>query len=74
MIIDEEDKLMKVIVPDDFLSVAIGKRGQNVRLASKLTGWHLDVNSETQYDEAMKKGYESLVQISGVRLHGRCPV
>ncbi len=66
VIIDEEDKLMEVIVPDEFLSVAIGKRGQNVRLASKLTGWHLDVNSETQYDEAMKKGYESLVQISGV--------
>jgi transcription termination/antitermination protein NusA len=66
VIIDEEDKSMEVIVPDEFLSVAIGKRGQNVRLASKLTGWHLDVNSETQYDEAMEKGYASLVQISGV--------
>ncbi len=66
VIIDEEDKQMEVIVPDDFLSVAIGKRGQNVRLASKLTGWHLDVNSETQYNDAMQKGYESLVQIPGV--------
>ncbi len=66
VIIDEEDKLMEVIVPDDFLSVAIGKRGQNVRLASKLTGWHLDVNSEAQYNETMQKGYESLVQINGV--------
>jgi N utilization substance protein A len=66
VIIDEEDKSMEVIVPDEFLSVAIGKRGQNVRLASKLTGWHLDVNSEAQYDEAMEKGYASLVQISGV--------
>jgi N utilization substance protein A len=66
VIIDEENRLMEVIVPDDFLSVAIGKRGQNVRLASKLTDWHLDVNSETQYNETMEKGYNSLVKISGV--------
>lgn len=66
VIIDEENRSMEVIVPDEFLSVAIGKRGQNVRLASKLTGWHLDVNSEAQYDEAMKNGYESLKQVSGI--------
>jgi transcription termination/antitermination protein NusA len=66
VIIDEEDRGMEVIVPDEFLSVAIGKRGQNVRLASKLTGWHLDVNSESQYNQAMKSGYDSLVQIPGV--------
>jgi len=66
VIIDEEDRLMEVIVPDDYLSVAIGKRGQNVRLASKLTGWHLDVNSETQYNETMQNGYDSLVKVSGV--------
>ncbi len=66
VIIDEENRSMEVIVPDEFLSVAIGKRGQNVRLASKLTGWHLDVNSETKYTEAMKVGYESLVEIPGV--------
>lgn len=66
VIIDEEDKSMEVIVPDEFLSVAIGKRGQNVRLASKLTGWHLDVKSETRYSEAMKSGYNSLVQLPGV--------
>ena len=66
VIIDEENRAMEVIVPDDFLSVAIGKRGQNVRLASKLTGWHLDVNSETQYNEAMQSGYESLKQIVGI--------
>ncbi len=66
VIIDEESRLMEVIVPDEFLSVAIGKRGQNVRLASKLTDWHLDVNSDTQYNEAMEKGYASLVQITGV--------
>jgi N utilization substance protein A len=66
VIIDEQNRSMEVIVPDEFLSVAIGKRGQNVRLASKLTGWHLDVNSETQYNETMKSGYDSLVQISGI--------
>jgi N utilization substance protein A len=66
VIIDEENNAMEVIVPDEFLSVAIGKRGQNVRLASKLTGWHLDVNSESKYDEMMKIGYESLVNVPGV--------
>ncbi len=66
VIIDEENRSMEVIVPDEFLSVAIGKRGQNVRLASKLTGWHLDVNSETQYNETMQNGYNSLVKISGI--------
>jgi N utilization substance protein A len=66
VIIDEENRAMEVIVPDEFLSVAIGKRGQNVRLASKLSGWHLDVNSEAQYNEAMEKGYESLKLINGI--------
>ena len=49
VIIDETKHAMEVIVPDEFLSIAIGKRGQNVRLASKLTGWQLDVKSEKQY-------------------------
>lgn len=66
VIIDESNRSMEVIVPDEFLSVAIGKRGQNVRLASKLTGWHLDVVSETQYNQTMQSGYNSLMQISGV--------
>jgi N utilization substance protein A len=66
VIIDEESNAMEVIVPDEFLSVAIGKRGQNVRLASKLTGWHLDVNSESSYDQMMQDGYESLVNVPGV--------
>jgi len=57
---------MEVIVPDDHLSIAIGKKGQNVRLASKLTQWHLDVISETRYSEAMQDGYHSLVSLAGV--------
>jgi transcription termination/antitermination protein NusA len=65
VIIDEENRSMEVIVPDEFLSIAIGKRGQNVRLASRLTSWRLDVKSETKYSEAMKSGYNSLIQVVG---------
>jgi N utilization substance protein A len=63
VIIDEDSRTMEVIVPDDSLSVAIGKRGQNVRLASRLTGWHLDVKSETDYNQDMKDGYDSLLSL-----------
>ncbi len=66
VIIDETNRTMEVIVPDEFLSIAIGKRGQNVRLASRLTGWHLDVKSETKYSEAMRSGYDSLLALPGV--------
>ena len=57
---------MEVVVPDDQLSLAIGKRGQNVRLASKLCGWHLDVTSETNYNRALKEAYDSLLNLNGV--------
>ena len=66
VIIDEDNNAMEVIVPDDHLSIAIGKKGQNVRLASKLTQWHLDVTSESRYSEAMQDGYNSLVSLPGV--------
>jgi len=66
VIIDEDNLSMEVIVPDEFLSIAIGKRGQNVRLASKLTKWHLDVISETRYSKAMQDAYKSLVSLPGV--------
>jgi N utilization substance protein A len=66
VIIDETNKSMEVIVPDEFLSIAIGKKGQNVRLASKLTGWHLDVKSETKYSAAMQTGYDSLISLPGI--------
>jgi len=66
VIIDEENNSMEVIVPDDHLSIAIGKKGQNVRLASKLTQWRLDVTSESRYSEAMQNGYNSLVSLPGV--------
>jgi N utilization substance protein A len=66
VIIDEANRTMEVIVPDEFLSIAIGKRGQNVRLASRLAGWHLDVKSESKYSEAMRSGYDSLLALTGV--------
>jgi len=66
VIIDERRNSMEVVVPDGSLSIAIGRSGQNVRLASKLTGWRLDVISETKYSEDMKKGYESLTRLPGV--------
>ncbi len=51
VIIDESQKSMDVIVPDDQLSLAIGRRGQNVRLAVQLTGWKIDIKSETKMRE-----------------------
>ena len=47
-VVDDERRRVEVIVEDDQLSVAIGKRGQNVRLAAKLTGWNIDVRSDTE--------------------------
>ena len=51
VIMDEEASRMEVIVPDDQLSLAIGRRGQNVRLASELSKWYIDVVSETEESE-----------------------
>jgi N utilization substance protein A len=66
VIVDEETRSMEVVVPDDQLSLAIGKRGQNVRLASRLTNWKLDVTSESDYNKVLKEGYKSLLKLSGV--------
>jgi N utilization substance protein A len=66
VVVDEANQSMEVVVPDDQLSLAIGKRGQNVRLASKLTAWKLDVTSETNYNQTLKEGYKSLLELEGV--------
>jgi len=50
--VDAEEESLEIIVPDDQLSLAIGKKGQNVRLAAKLTGWKIDIISETRAAEA----------------------
>ncbi|HJW75727.1 MAG TPA: transcription termination factor NusA [Thermoleophilia bacterium] len=52
VIVDDEEKSATIIVPDDQLSLAIGKEGQNARLASKLTGWRIDIKSQSEMAQA----------------------
>jgi transcription termination/antitermination protein NusA len=66
VIVDETDQSMSVVVPDDQLSLAIGRKGQNVRLASKISGWSLDVISESEYNKKLKDTYNSLLSLEGV--------
>ena len=56
--IKEEEKFAQVIVRDDQLSLAIGKAGQNARLAAKLTNWKIDIKSESQFREMLAKAQE----------------
>jgi len=66
VIVDEENKLLLVVVPDDQLSLAIGRQGQNVRLASRLMSWRIDVKSEQRYANLEDKGYRNLVAVEGI--------
>ena len=66
VLMDEESRAMLVIVPDDQLSLAIGKNGQNVRLAAKLTGWKIDVKSETMVTSGEDGGNASLNAAPGI--------
>ena len=66
VIIDEANHAMELIVPDDQLSLAIGRRGQNVRLAAQLTGWKLDINSESRVKEMREFANRSLGSLPGV--------
>jgi N utilization substance protein A len=66
VIIDDDEHSMEVIVPDDQLSLAIGKRGQNVRLAARLSGWKLDVRSEAELEEETRRARVSLAAVPGV--------
>jgi transcription termination/antitermination protein NusA len=59
VLVDDENKQATVIVPDDQLSLAIGKEGQNARLAARLTGWRVDIRSETEFaKEEAEHGYQ----------------
>ena len=60
--VKEEEKFAQVIVPDDQLSLAIGKAGQNARLAARLTNWKIDIKSETQFREMLNKAQEEQVE------------
>jgi len=66
ILLDEDEHAMEVIVPDDQLSLAIGKKGQNVRLASRLTGWKLDVRSESEAEDEARRARASLSAIPGL--------
>ena len=66
VVIDEDEHAMEVIVPDDQLSLAIGKRGQNVRLAHRLSGWKLDVRSDSEAEEEARAARASLNAIPSI--------
>ncbi|MCX5817454.1 MAG: transcription termination factor NusA [Proteobacteria bacterium] len=60
--LNEEEHAMEIIVNDDQLSLAIGRKGQNVRLASKLTGWKIDISSESELEKTSKKIIDDLME------------
>jgi N utilization substance protein A len=66
IIIDDDEHSMEVVVPDDQLSLAIGKKGQNVRLASRLTGWRIDVCSEAEAEEETRRTRQSIGAIPAI--------
>jgi N utilization substance protein A len=61
-ILDEEERLLEVVVSEDQLSLAIGKKGQNVRLASRLTGWKIDIKSEAEKVREVEREMEHLAR------------
>src|SRR5438105_5482114 len=66
VIINEADHRMELVVPDDKLSLAIGRKGQNVRLASELTSWKLDVISDTKFKQMEEEAIRQLQRVEGV--------
>jgi N utilization substance protein A len=78
VLVDDAGKQATVIVPDDQLSLAIGREGQNARLAARLTGWRIDIRSETEFAaEEAASGYDE-DEVSGrcqaILANGRrCP-
>jgi len=63
VVLDEEANRIEVVVPDDQLSLAIGRRGQNVRLASQLTGWDIDIMTEAEESEKRNEEFRALSQL-----------
>ncbi len=75
VIVDEAEHSLEVVVPDDQLSLAIGKKGQNVRLAAKITGWKIDIRTETEAqkeaispEEALRKEVEAASEMEAEAL------
>jgi N utilization substance protein A len=63
VVLDEDAERIEVVVPDDQLSLAIGRRGQNVRLASQLTGWDIDILTEAEESERRQKEFQERTRI-----------
>ena len=63
VVLDEEEKKVEIVVPDDQLSLAIGRRGQNVRLACQLTGWDIDILTEGSESDRRQKEMSSISQL-----------
>jgi N utilization substance protein A len=78
VLVDDDARQATVIVPDDQLSLAIGREGQNARLAARLTGWRIDIRSETEFAQEEQDGDYEEEQLDG-RCHAiltngrRCP-
>nr|MBK7066071.1 transcription termination/antitermination protein NusA [Deltaproteobacteria bacterium] len=66
VLVNEADHAMELVVPDEKLSLAIGRKGQNVRLASQLTGWKLDIISESKFKQMEEESINALSLIPGV--------
>jgi N utilization substance protein A len=68
--VDEDEQQLEVVVPDDQLTLAIGRKGQNVKLASKLLGWKIDIFTESRYGElnAERQFLENVASVAEVRM------
>ncbi|WFS63787.1 transcription termination factor NusA [Pseudodesulfovibrio thermohalotolerans] len=66
--VDEEEEALEVVCPDDQLTLAIGRKGQNVKLAAKLLGWKIDIFTESRYGElnAARKGMDQIASVAEV--------
>ncbi len=73
VLVDDDDRQAVVVVPDDQLSLAIGKEGMNARLAARLTGWRIDIKSETTFDqEEADAEYGGTARASSAAAARRC--
>lgn len=70
IMVDDEEKTLEVVVPDDQLTLAIGRKGQNVKLAAQLLGWKIDIFTESRYGELNvdKKGMDQLASVAEVTM------
>ena len=68
--VDEEEETLEVVCPDDQLTLAIGRKGQNVKLAAKLLGWKIDIFTESRYGElnAARKGMDQIASVAEVSM------